>query len=139
MLRQNLRPGPFQGGIRMPQPTRPVIGMNLDYIAASKVHGAHFRLNVGYVDAILAAGGLPLLMPLYGREAEMNTFLDRVDGFILTHGLDMDPRRIGMQMHQAVRPMAERRDDNDRLLVRLLMQRQMPVLGIGVGMQQLNV
>jgi putative glutamine amidotransferase len=34
--------------------------------------------------------------------------------------------------------MAERREDNDRVLVRLIVERQMPVLGIGVGMQQLN-
>ncbi len=44
-----------------------------------------------------------------------------------------------MQMHQAVRPMPERREENDRMLVRQIMQRQMPVLGIGVGMHQLNV
>jgi putative glutamine amidotransferase len=123
----------------MPQQTRPVIGINVDYYAATKTQGSHLRLSSGYADAVLAAGGLPILLPPFGKSAEINAFLDRVDGFILSHGLDLDPRRLGMLMHQSVRPMAERREEHDRQLVRQLMQRQMPVLGIGVGMHQLNV
>ena len=86
----------------------------------------------------MAAGGLPILLPPLGKDAEINAFLDKVDGFILSHGLDLDPRRLGMPMHQSVRPMAERREENDRLLVRQLMSRHVPVLGIGVGMHQRN-
>jgi putative glutamine amidotransferase len=51
----------------------------------------------------------------------------------------MDPRRLGLPRHHAVQPMAEKRDERDRVLVRLLIQKQLPVLGIGVGMHQLNV
>jgi putative glutamine amidotransferase len=35
--------------------------------------------------------------------------------------------------------MNERRENADRLLCKLIQQRKMPVLGIGVGMQELNV
>ena len=123
----------------MPQPTRPVIGINVDFYATSKTQCSHLRLNSGYADAVLAAGGLPVLLAPLGKDAEISTFLDRVDGFILSHGLDLDPRRLGQPMHQSVRPMAERREEHDRLLVRQLIARQMPVLGIGVGLHQLNV
>jgi putative glutamine amidotransferase len=123
----------------MPQPTRPVIGINVDFHATSKLQCSHLRLNSGYSDAVLAAGGLPILLPPFGKEPEINAFLDKVDGFILSHGLDLDPRRLGMAMHQSVRPMAERREEHDRLLVRQLMERQMPILAIGVGLHQLNV
>jgi putative glutamine amidotransferase len=123
----------------MPKATRPVIGINVDYHAAGKVQGAHLRLGSGYVDAVFAAGGMPVLLPPVGKEADLNAFLDRVDGFILSHGLDLDPRRLGMPMHQSVRPMAERREEHDRALVRLIMSRQIPVLAIGVGLHQLNV
>src|SRR5471030_1600872 len=104
--------------MHMPQPTRPVIGINVDYLAATKLHSSHLRLNSGYADAVLAAGGLPILLPPLGKDTEINAFLDRVDGFILSHGLDLDPRRLGMPMHQSVRPMADRREENDKLLVR---------------------
>ncbi len=120
------------------QQTRPWIGINVDVIPASKHNGPHLRLNAGYVEAILAAHGLPILMPPYGKEPEINAFLDRVDGFVLTAGLDLDPKRQGQASHASIQPMAERREESDRLLVRRLLARQMPVLGIGVGMHQLN-
>jgi putative glutamine amidotransferase len=118
---------------------RPVIGVNVDYVAASKVQRPQLRLNVGYAEAVHAAGGLPVLMPLLGKETEITAFLDQVDGFVLSSGLDLDPRRQGLPRHQAVQPMPDRREEHDRLLVQQLIERQLPVLGIGTGMQLLNV
>jgi len=119
--------------------TRPFIGVNVDYVAPSKHSQAYFRLPIGYVDSILAAGGLPILLPPFGKEKDLNAFLDRVNGFVLSGGMDLDPRRHGLPTHPAVRTMPERRDDNDRLLVRLLLERKLPLLAIGLGVQQLNV
>lgn len=123
----------------MPQVTCPLIGLNVDFVGATKTTRPHLRLNQGYAEAVQQAGGLPVLMPILGRESEIEAFLDRVDGFVLSSGLDMEPRRLGMPRHHAAQPMHERRDENDRLLVRLLMQRRMPILSFGVGMHQLNV
>ncbi|MCC6420568.1 MAG: gamma-glutamyl-gamma-aminobutyrate hydrolase family protein [Gemmataceae bacterium] len=119
--------------------TRPCIGINADFFAAGKHASAHVRLNAGYFDSIVAAGGLPVILPPLGKEAELDAFLDRLDGIILSGGLDMDPKRYGQPSHPSVQPMAERRDENDRLLIRRVIQRQLPVLAVGVGMQQLNV
>lgn len=123
----------------MPPQTRPLIGLNVDYVPASKVQRAHLRLNQGYAEAIVAAGGLPVLMPLLGKDAEIAAFLDRLDGFILTGGLDLDPRRQGLPRHPSVTPMPERREEHDRLLVGQLLRRRLPTLGIGVGLHLLNV
>ena len=123
----------------MAQLTRPIIGLNMDLVAASKTMRPHLRVATGFLDAVMMAGGLPCLMPPYGKQAEIDTFVERVDGFILTGGLDLDPRRQGLPLHRSVQPMPERREDSDRLLVRTLLQRQMPILGVGVGMHQLNV
>ncbi|MBY0523191.1 MAG: gamma-glutamyl-gamma-aminobutyrate hydrolase family protein [Gemmataceae bacterium] len=123
----------------MPHPTRPWIAINADLVPAGKTTCAYARLNVGYFDAILNAGGLPFILPPLGKEAEIDALLDRADGVVLSGGLDMDPRRHGLPSHAAVQPMAQRRDDNDRLLVRRIIERKIPVLGIGVGMQQLNL
>jgi putative glutamine amidotransferase len=122
----------------MAHQTRPYIGINADYIHAGKLTQAHARLNAGYFDSVLTAGGLPVILPPLGQEPELNALLDCLDGVVLSGGLDMDPRRSGQQSHSAVQAMAERREENDRLLVRLVIERQLPVLGIGVGMQQLN-
>ncbi len=119
--------------------TRPVIGLNVDYVAPSKVQKPHLRLSCGYAEAVQNAGGLPLLLPLLGKEDDIAAFLEHVDGFLLTSGLDLDPRRQGLPRHAAVTPMPERREEHDRLLVRLLLERQLPLLAIGTGMQLLNV
>jgi putative glutamine amidotransferase len=118
--------------------TRPLIGINADFVPAGKHASAHARLNAGYFDMVLAAGGLPIVMPPLGKEAEIDAFLERLDGFVLTGGLDMDPRRQGQPTHPAVQPMPERREEHDRILVKRIVQRQMPVLGVALGMQQLN-
>src|SRR4051794_41194583 len=72
---------------------RPFIGINTDYFAATKTYSAHARVNAGYFDAVLAAGGLPILLPPLGKESEIDALLDRVDGVVLTGGLDLDPPR----------------------------------------------
>jgi putative glutamine amidotransferase len=120
------------------QQTRPFIGINADFYPAGKVTSAHARLNAGYFDAVTAAGGLPVILPPLGKTAEINALLERLDGVLLSGGLDMDPRRQQLPSHPSIQPMAERREENDRILVRSIVERQMPVLGIGVGMQQLN-
>jgi putative glutamine amidotransferase len=123
---------------KMARHTRPFIGINADFVPAGKQTTAHVRLHAGYVDTVLAGGGLPVIMPPFGKPAEIDDFLDRLDGIILSGGLDMDPKRHGLPSHPAVQPMAERREENDRILVRRVVERQMPVLAIGLGMQQLN-
>ncbi|HEY8503906.1 MAG TPA: gamma-glutamyl-gamma-aminobutyrate hydrolase family protein [Gemmataceae bacterium] len=118
--------------------TRPLIGINTDFYAATKHGPAFARLDAGYFDAVLASGGLPILIPPLAKEAELDVLLDRVDGVVLTGGLDMDPRRLGQPGHSAIMPMAERRENSDRILVRRILERRLPVLAIGLGMQQLN-
>ncbi len=123
----------------MAHQTRPFIGVNADFVPAGKHTAAAIRLGAGYLDAILTAGGLPLVLPPLGKGVEIDAFLDRLDGFVLTGGLDLDPRRWALPTHPAVQPVTERRDDSDRLLVRRLVERRTPLLAIGLGMQQLNV
>jgi putative glutamine amidotransferase len=122
----------------MPQHARPVIGMNADFVAANKHAVAQAKLHAGYFDAIVTAGGLPIIVPPVAKETEIDEYLDRLDGFVLTSGLDLDPRRSSQMTHSAVTPMAERREQSDRLLIRRIIERQTPVLAIGLGMQQLN-
>ncbi len=119
---------------------RPLIGINTDYLAP-KNGVPYARLDAGYLDAVLAAGGLPLLIPPLTKDnvAEVDALLDMVAGVILTGGPDMDPRRNGTATCAAVRPMAPRREDADRHLLGRVFERKIPVLGIGLGMQQLNV
>jgi putative glutamine amidotransferase len=124
----------------MPKQTRPYVGVNADFVPASKQAGAGVRVPLGYIDTILAAGGLPVVVPPLPRDVDLDAYLDRLDGFVLSGSAhDLDPRRHGLPTHPAVQLLPERRDDSDRQLVRKLLARRMPLLAIGLGLQQLNV
>ena len=124
---------------RTPDP-RPLIGINTDFLTP-KTGAAFARVNAGYFDAVLSAGGLPVLLPPLRKDnfEELDTYLNTVAGVILVGGLDLDPRRQGQPLTNAVQPMAARREDSDRYLLAGAVQRRLPLLGIGVGMQLLNV
>jgi putative glutamine amidotransferase len=119
--------------------TRPFVGVNADFAAATKTSAAFARLAIGYVDAVAQAGGLPVVLPPYAKDLDLDDLLDRLDGVVLTGGLDLDPRRAGQPTHPSVLPMPERREANDRRLLQAVLDRRMPLLAIGVGMQLLNV
>src|SRR6516225_1650739 len=112
----------------MARQTRPFIGINADFVSAGKQTSPHLRLHAGYVDAIVTAGGLPVVLPPFGKEVELAPLLDRLDG------LDLDPRRLGLPTHPAVQALPERRDEGDRLL-RQVLARKAPLLAIGLGVQ----
>ncbi|MFL5341038.1 MAG: gamma-glutamyl-gamma-aminobutyrate hydrolase family protein [Gemmataceae bacterium] len=118
---------------------RPVVGINVDLVAATKQTASYIRLAAGYFDSVYAAGGLPLVLPPLNKGDELDALLDKCDGVVMGGGLDLDPRRSNLPTHNAVVPMAARREESDRLLLRRVLDRKMPLLAIGVGMQQLNV
>ena len=118
---------------------KPLIGINMDYRATRKEHDALSFVAAGYYDGIIASGGIPVVLPPIPDEDDLSRLLDMLDGVVLVGGSDLDPRRDGYMPHPSVRPMDPRREDFDRLLAKLVCGRHMPVLGIGAGMQLLNI
>jgi len=120
-------------------PKKPFIGLNADYRAAKKDSPAFSYVCAGYYDSIVKAGGIPIVIPPMEDEADLNRVLDLCDGFVLVGGADLDPRRDGFMLHPTVRPLDNRREDFDRMLIDEIAKRHLPVFGIGVGMQLLNI
>jgi putative glutamine amidotransferase len=118
---------------------KPLIGFNADYRSATDQKPAFSFLCGGYFDAVAVVGGIPVILPPVEDEQDVAAVLDQLDGFVLTGGPDLDPHNDGFMRHPTVRPMDPRREAFDRMLVRLIAERHMPVFGIGVGMQLLNI
>ena len=118
---------------------KPLIGLNADYRSATKDRPAYSVICAGYFDCILASGGIPVVVPPLESERDIGYVLDQLNGFVLTGGPDLDPRRDGFMLHPTVRPMDSRREEFDRTLTNVLRERKTPVFGIGVGMQLLNI
>ena len=116
-----------------------LIGLNADYRSGSGDSPPFSYISAGYYDAISEVGGIPIIIPPLDEDDDVNVVLDRLDGVVMIGGADLDSRRDGFMLHPAARAMAKRREDFDRRLIQLIAQRRMPVMGIGVGMQLLNV
>lgn len=119
--------------------SKPVIGINADFRSAKGTQPSYSVVTAGYFDSIIRAGGIPVICPPLEDEDDINGLLDKLDGFMFIGGADLDPRRDGFMLHPMVRNLDPRRESFDRTLMRLVAERRMPVFGIGVGMQLLNV
>lgn len=124
----------------MTQQVRPLVGVNVEYVPPAKNAGPQLRLHAGYAECVYAAGGLPVLIPPVAKEQELEDLLDRLDGVVLAGSqYDLDPRRAGLPLHPTVSPMPPTREDADRMLCKLAMERRMPILAVAAGMHTLNV
>ena len=96
-------------------------------------------VNAAYVQALLAAGGVPLIVtPLMGPSLAGRA-LDGVDGLILTGGEDMDPAWYGAEPSPLLSPPSRERDLFELALFAVARQRGLPILGICRGIQLINV
>ncbi len=118
---------------------KPLIGINADYKSAKGNQPSFSVVTSGYYDSVLRAGGIPIVVPPMEEEDDINSVLDKLDGFVMIGGADLDPRRDGFMMHPTVRTMDQRRESFDRKIMNAIVDRRMPVFGIGVGLQLLNV
>ena len=121
--------------------TRPVIGVVANYYekAPGKWHG-HSRLNIEYSDAILAAGGLPVILPVIDDRSAMEQFLDSVSGVVFGGGYDIDPARYGQPKHPKTELLASRLETFVFAMFELADRRPgLPALGICLGCQLFNV
>ena len=118
---------------------KPLIGINADYRRSTGSQPAFAAITAGYFDSVQAAGGIPVIVPPTSNEDDIVSIVQRLDGFVMVGGADLDPRRDGFMLHPSVRPMDSRRESFDRNLIRVISEHRLPVFGIGVGMQLLNV
>lgn len=89
-----------------------------------------------YVDWVVAAGGVPVLLPPVEGSADA---VDSLDGLIVAGGPDIGPVHYGAAPGQHTDPPRVERDASDLAVLRRALDRGLPVLGICRGHQLLNV
>lgn len=114
---------------------KPIIG-----ISSSWGEGTSTSVSLTYIESVKLAGGIPLVIPIIQDNEMLKAILDRIDAVIMTGGEDIDPLKwYGEEPVNAMGGIAPERDSYDIALIRLAVERNMPVLGICRGHQIMNV
>lgn len=117
---------------------RPTIGITPDLITEQA--SPAYQLKAPYADAVIRAGGLPLILPYAEEQSCIDSYLDRISGLLITGGaFDVSPALYGEASRPGLGTIKESRTAFEAALTRGALQRGLPVLGICGGMQLLNV
>lgn len=114
---------------------RPVIGIT----PAFETISSRLFLRSNYLEAVVRAGGLPVILPLTSAEADVEELVILLHGLVLTGGGDVDPAHFGEQPHPGLKEVQPLRDWQEMKLARLALGADIPLLGICRGIQIMNV
>lgn len=118
---------------------KPVIGISPTPSETTMDHG-HFRaykLSDTYTRAVVAAGGIPVILPAHPEM--IDDVLDTLDGVIFSGGGDIDPSAWSEGRHPEAGGFDQERDDFELQAIPKVVARDMPMLGICRGIQTINV
>lgn len=96
-------------------------------------------LMPAYLNAVVAAGGVPIMIPLGLADEDLHAILPRIDGLLLPGGGDIDPAAYQGAAHATLWGIDNDRDRVEITVVRAAVAQQKPMLAICRGHQLLNV
>lgn len=119
---------------------KPLIGItagevyNKEHPWSPYVYGQSYT----YTDAIISAGGVPVIFPITTDRSVIDQLFDTVDGILFAGGNDLTPTLYG-QEKTTTKDNSEARDAFEMALMKRALETDKPVLAICRGMQLLNV
>ena len=118
---------------------RPLIGIpcQADYREGSgrPIYGN----NRTYIHAVEQGGGVPVLIPMLHDIHLLDALLMRLDGLLLSGGVDIDPCNYSEEANPHLGEVDRRLDELEMFVAQWALRERLPVLGICRGIQLLNV
>lgn len=103
-------------------------------------HPRHYVLPRLYADAVKNVGAMPMIFPIITEDiALISEMVDRVDGIILSGGVDVDPQLFGEEPDPNLGRIDPQRDVFELQLAQIALKKDKPILGICRGCQVLNI
>lgn len=96
--------------------------------------------NRTYSDALIAAGAIPVLLPVTNDPEVIRLYAERIDGLLLSGGVDVNPAMFGEDQRWECGSVSVLRDEFEKQLCDILLRDSTkPILGICRGLQLLSV
>jgi putative glutamine amidotransferase len=107
---------------------------------ARGVRGEPYALGRRYCDAVVRAGGTPLMVPPNTALIDsLPGLVGRIDGLVMHGGGDIDPALYGETPAPGLYDIVAEHDAVELAIVRAAVAADLPVLAICRGMQMLNI
>jgi len=115
---------------------RPLIGITLDYQEKGTFSARpHYAVRTIYFDAVEAAGGLPIAIPHLAER--LPDYMKMIDGLVIPGGTHASPESWYVDLNEPAPYEETPRAAFDIAVVEQALKRDMPLLGICAGMQEL--
>lgn len=114
---------------------KPVVGITLSMEPDEKFYSVHSDNP----KAIMRSGGVPILLPYYGANKDIEQIAQTIDGLVTTGGDDIDPTFFGEEPHRKLGPVVAARDQFEIAITKQMLKLNKPILGICRGAQILNI
>ena len=119
--------------------TQPIVAVSTD-VRQFENYTWHAAPRQYLEAAISVAGVLPVLVPSFGERLDLESLIARIDGVMLTGSKsNVDPTLYGGEATEENGPYDRDRDATTVPLIRLAIERGVPLLAICRGLQELNV
>ncbi|MCR4843033.1 MAG: gamma-glutamyl-gamma-aminobutyrate hydrolase family protein [Eubacterium sp.] len=92
----------------------------------------------GYMDGVKEAGATPLIFPFSTDADELSSLVDMCDGLLFTGGHDVSPSLYGEEPLEGLVSCCADRDEMEKIVLGIAVNRDVPVLGICRGIQFIN-
>ncbi len=112
---------------------RPIVAISANII------GETSTLHFAYSQAIVDAGAVPLIVPANCTPEALAALCGSVDALLLSGGDDIDARYFGEENIPGLTELNLQRDYYEFALLRVAIDRGLPILGICRGCQVINV
>ena len=96
-------------------------------------------LPAQYAEAVVACGGVPVLLPPIDGAGAADTVVARLDGLVISGGADVDPTHYDAEPHPRTANWRPDRDAWELALLDAAEAAVLPVLGVCRGMQVMAV
>lgn len=119
---------------------KPLIGITTEEQASrDEWRPSYYAQNHHYSDAILGAGGVPVLIPFTHDLAQLRDMYERLDGILFAGGGDLHPDHYNEEAHEAMHDTSGERDRIELQLIKWAIADDKPMLAICRGFQVMNV
>lgn len=123
----------------MPKPKLPKIGVSSLFARIDSGFPPLIGSEASYIEAIVKAGGVPLILPATDDKLVIQEYCKQVNGVVLIGGEDIEPKYYGEKIHENLGPVSSLRDEFEFALYDCARKQSIPILGICRGLQLINV